>query len=165
MRFSFPGPRSSRTRAAAIVTVVIAVVVPAARATAPAPPAAAAATHDVSAAIEAAAREHRIPSVLLKGLAWAQSRWRQRDDAATPPAGAPGEPDGRVGLMGIPGAGRADVDRLRDDWRYNVEQGARALSLAWNRAPIIGNGRLEDWPQHPGVLVLRPGPLRHGPAG
>jgi hypothetical protein len=51
---------------------------------------------------------------------------------------------GRVGLLGVATAGRKDADRLRSDWRYNVEQGARALALAWDRAPIIGNGRLDD---------------------
>ena len=48
------------------------------------------------------------------------------------------------GILGVPAKGRADIEKLRSDWRYNVEQGARCLELMWNRAPILGNGRLED---------------------
>jgi len=94
---------------------------------------------EVARALEDAARAHRVPSVLLKGLAYHESGWRQfgLDGAAW-------EAEGRVGLLGVPIRDRSDADRLRSDWRYNVEQGTKALVLAWNRAPILGNGRLDD---------------------
>ena len=97
------------------------------------------ATAEVAVALEQAAREHRVPSVLLKGVAYSQSGWRQWEAA-----GKPLEADGRVGLMGVPLNDRADAERLRSDWRYNLEQGTKQLVLAWDRAPIIGNGRLDD---------------------
>lgn len=86
---------------------------------------------ELSAALDSSARSHRIPTVLLRGLAWKESR---------EPASRPD----RAGLLGVPTKGRTDVERLRADWRYNVEQGARQLELMWNRAPILGNGRLDD---------------------
>ena len=86
---------------------------------------------EVLAALDASARAHRIPTSLLRGLAWKESKEsRERPE--------------RVGLLGVPAKGRTDVEKLRTDWRYNVEQGARRLELMWNRAPILGNGKLED---------------------
>jgi hypothetical protein len=95
---------------------------------------------EIAAALDASARAHRIPTVLLKGLAWRMSGWRQWDAAGKTNE----QMSGRVGLLGVAAADRSDADRLRSDWRYNVEQGTKALALAWDRAPIIGNGRLED---------------------
>jgi hypothetical protein len=91
---------------------------------------------EIIAALDAAAKAHRIPSVVLRGLAWKESRWQP--DAP--------EHDGRVGLLGVPRKDRTDAEitRLRSDWRYNIAEGAKRLELMWNRAPILGNGRLED---------------------
>ena len=89
---------------------------------------------ELDAALEQAARAYRLPTVLLKALAWRESHWRQD---------RPRE-DGRVGVLGVPLAGRSDAAKLQGDWRYNVQEGARQLYLCWNRAPILGNGRLED---------------------
>jgi hypothetical protein len=91
---------------------------------------------EIATVLDAAARAHRIPSVVLRGLAWKESQWR---------TDAP-EHDGRVGLLGVQVKGRsaADVSRLKSDWRYNIAEGATRLELMWNRAPILGNGRLED---------------------
>lgn len=87
----------------------------------------------IRAALDEAAQTWRIPSALLHGLAWRVSRWKAAfDDGA------------RVGVLGVPIAGRSDVARLRSDWRYALDQGARHLYLCWNRAPILGNGVLED---------------------
>jgi hypothetical protein len=94
----------------------------------------------VSQELEACARANRVPSVLLKGLAWRQSHWRQWDTTGKVVESAPG----RVGLLGVAVGKRPDADRLRTDWRYNIQQGTKALVLAWDRAPIIGNGRLDD---------------------
>ncbi|MDX1931021.1 MAG: C39 family peptidase [Capsulimonadales bacterium] len=85
---------------------------------------------EIAAELEAAARAYRVPSVLLKGLAWKRSRWRQAD--------------GQVGILGVPVEGRKDADRLRDDWRYNLREGAKRLAWMFARSPIIGNGRQED---------------------
>ncbi len=93
----------------------------------------------IAAALDASARAHRVPTVLLRGLAFHESGWRQFDAA-----GQPREIGGRVGLLGVPIEQRKDADRLRTDWRYNVAQGTKTLVRAWNRAPILGNGRLDD---------------------
>ena len=95
---------------------------------------------DVSAALEAAAQKHRIPSVLLKSLAWRESGWQQIGETGTVV-----EPEkNHVGLLGVWDGDRDDAARLRSDWRYNIEEGAKQLELCWNRAPIIGNGHLDD---------------------
>jgi hypothetical protein len=96
---------------------------------------------EVATALEEASHANRIPTVLLKALAWQASGWRQWDEK-----GGVIEPrPEHVGLLGVwVGGKRVDAERLRTDWRYNVEQGAKQLALCWYRAPIIGNGRLED---------------------
>src|SRR5262249_35633251 len=79
---------------------------------------------------------NRVPVVLLEGLAWHESHWGQ----------TPGLEQGHVGLLGVPSAGRKDTDRLSSDWRYNIDEGTKALVLAWNRAPRVGvTGKLDDW--------------------
>jgi hypothetical protein len=93
---------------------------------------------EVGAALERAAHNRRVPSVLLKGLAWRQSGWRQFDAA-----GKPVEAGGRVGLLGVKPRDDADAARLRADWRYNVERGAADLAMAWERAPLVGVGHAE----------------------
>ncbi len=87
----------------------------------------------VRAALEAAAQHWRIPTALLLALAWHESRWQQSKRNTE-----------RVGVLGVATTGRSDVARLTSDWRYNINEGARQLYLCWNRAPILGNGRLED---------------------
>lgn len=89
---------------------------------------------ELDSALEQAAQTYRLPALLVKALAWHESRWQQDRRS----------PDGRVGVLGVPTAGRSDAARLQTDWRYNVQEGARQLYLCWNRAPILGNGRLED---------------------
>lgn len=95
---------------------------------------------DVNAALEAAAQAHRIPCALLKGLAWQASRWRQFDAKGETVVARPDH----VGLLGVWAGKRPDAERLKTDWRYNIEEGAKQLELCWYRAPIIGDGRLED---------------------
>ena len=69
---------------------------------------------DVSAEIEAAARRQRVPAILLKAIVWKESRWQF----------AP--------------------DNKRANWRDVIEQDAKRLAMAFFRAPIIGNGSLDD---------------------
>ncbi len=96
----------------------------------------------IAAELDRAAHVYRVPSVLLKGLAWRESGWRQFDSAGKPFAAG----EDRVGVLGVPVGKRADSERLRTDYRYNIEQGTRALVLAWNRAPLMCvSGRLDDW--------------------
>ena len=83
--------------------------------------------------LEAAAQRWRIPTALLKALAWHESRWQQSQRSAE-----------RVGVLGVPSIGRSDAARLALDLDYNINEGARLLYLCWNRAPILGNGRLEE---------------------
>ncbi|MBC8141554.1 MAG: C39 family peptidase [Armatimonadetes bacterium] len=86
----------------------------------------------------AVAREYRIPSVILCGLAWHASRFRQFGDGGKPVETAPG----RVGILSVPVETRADAERLRSDWRHNIREGAKLLVHAWNRAPLPGTSRL-----------------------
>jgi hypothetical protein len=95
---------------------------------------------EVARELAAQARAHRIPEVLLDGLAWRESAWRQWDSSGKALESAPGH----VGLLGVWAGGRADAARLRSDWRFNVAEGARQLEVCFIRAPIIGDGRLED---------------------
>ena len=83
--------------------------------------------------LDEAGRRWRIPTALLHALAWHESRWQQAHRTAE-----------RVGVLGVAVAGRTDSERLASDLRYNINEGARQLYLCWNRAPILGNGRLED---------------------
>lgn len=91
----------------------------------------------VAAMLDSAARKHRIPTVLLRGLAWHISQWQQKGKETL---------SGRVGIMAVPTANRTPevVERLKNDTQFNIEEGARLLELCWNRAPIIGNGHLDE---------------------
>jgi len=89
---------------------------------------------EIAAALEQAALTYRLPTVLLKALAWRESHWQQNAVRT----------EGRVGILGVPTADRTDAEKLKTDWRYNIDQGARLLYLCWNRAPILGNGRLDE---------------------
>ena len=138
MRFSFPQierlPCSCFLGASAVAAISL-LLTPACRAAAANP-----APGEVAAEIAAQARAHRIPEALLDGLAWRESGWRQCD-----PSGTIVEHDpGHIGFMGVWAGDRKDVGKLRLDWRYNIAQAARQLELCWFRAPIIGDGRLED---------------------
>ncbi len=93
---------------------------------------------EIRAELFAVARESRIPSAILCGLAWYGSRFRQFDAAGKPLETKPG----RVGVLSVPVEERADAVRLRSDWRYNVREGAKLLVHAWNRAPLPGTSRL-----------------------
>ncbi len=85
------------------------------------------------------ARENRIPSAILCGLAWKASRFQQFD----PQTGKPIENQpGRVGILSVPIEERTDAEKLRTDWKYNLREGAKLLVHAWNRAPLPGTSRL-----------------------
>lgn len=95
---------------------------------------------DVSAALQSAARRNRIPTAVLFSLAWRESNWRQWDEKGISIA-----PDSDpIGLLGVPGQGRDDRDRLKSDWRYNIDEGAKALAFAWNRASMMTTTTLDD---------------------
>ena len=69
--------------------------------------------------------EYRVPSVVLFGVAWHGSQFRQFDrDTAKP---------GRVGVLSVPVDGRADAARLRSDWRYNIREGAKLYDCLLRR--------------------------------
>ena len=92
---------------------------------------------ELDAAIAAASAEHGVPTEIIKGVAWQESgcqQWR---------------PDGRFvvnsvdcgyGMMQLTGATaeQFDVDRLKRDWRYNLDCGVRVLRQKWGRAERQG---------------------------
>ena len=91
-------------------------------------------SEEIAAALKEAAAANRIPSVLLEGLAWRESRWQPCVAQNRPVQSDPTH----IGLLGVPSEGRTDAARLGTDWRYNIQEGAKALALAWERAPLVG---------------------------
>lgn len=127
---------------AALTTAALSLVVPASAAFAGASSVRNPSREELASAIAETAQKDRIPTVLLEGLAWHESGWRQWDAVGKPVS----LDTGRVGLLGVSVEGRKDADRLRSDWRYNLDEGAKDLVLAWNRAPRLGiTGKLDDW--------------------
>ncbi|ABR46937.1 Lytic transglycosylase, catalytic [Alkaliphilus metalliredigens QYMF] len=97
--------------------------------------------------IEEVALEKNIPAVILKAIADKESKFRQFTDS-----GAPFVSNGNTGIMQVNRVhhGTYDVQRLREDLRYNIEAGADILQSKWDWSvvPTIGDGDpniVENW--------------------
>ncbi|SCY89774.1 S-layer homology domain-containing protein [Alkaliphilus peptidifermentans] len=98
--------------------------------------------------IEEVAKEKNIPSVILKAIAWKESRYQQFDSNGQPFVSA-----GNTGIMQINRVHKhLDQDKLRNDIRYNIEAGADVLLGRWYSTgriyPTIGDmdpNILENW--------------------
>ncbi len=99
----------------------------------------------------AAGKAHHIPPMILFGIAYQESGWRQFDANGNP---VTNPNDGGVGIMQITGAtaGPFDPNLLRTSISYNIDAGATVLEGKWASTPVIGDGngmvgreKLENW--------------------
>ncbi|GAB4073726.1 hypothetical protein GCM10028778_12290 [Barrientosiimonas marina] len=90
-----------------------------------------------------------IPPEILKAIAAHESNYRQFDDDGTPHT----SPDGGIGIMQVTPDNidmQVDRERLKTDWKYNINIGAQVLLNKWNLRylPDINQHEksvLEDW--------------------
>jgi putative cell wall-binding protein len=100
--------------------------------------------------LETIARAKKIPSLLLKAIAFRESSWRQWDSAGNPLLSAGDHP--AIGIMQIATYDDRDLEtvkRLKNDIDFNIETGADLLNQKFDDiVPRIGNGDrniLENW--------------------
>lgn len=104
---------------------------------------------EVEKLIEEIAKKRGIPSVILKSIAKIESSFQQFKKDGTPLASR----GGNVGIMQVQGRNSGlDLEKLKNDPRYNIEAGAEVLLAKWRLAneklPSIGNmdpNILEHW--------------------
>ena len=107
---------------------------------------------EVNAEIERLARNYDIPPVIIKHMAWKESDWEQYDmykgDVKT------GEDKGGTvgyGIMQItvnPEDPPPDIDDLKYDWKYNLEEGIKHLLGKWD----INVKGFTGWDADPAIL-------------
>ncbi|SNS48797.1 S-layer homology domain-containing protein [Anaerovirgula multivorans] len=103
---------------------------------------------EIETVIEEVAKEKNIPSVILKAIAWKESKYNQFDSNGTPFIS-----NGNTGIMQINRIHRhLDQEKLKYDLKYNIEAGANILLGRWNASgsiyPIVGDmdpNVLEHW--------------------
>jgi hypothetical protein len=82
--------------------------------------------------------EHGVPTEIIKAIAWRESgcqQWRANGTLVY------NKTDCGLGMMQLTGATAKafDVDKLKDDWRYNLESGIKVLNNKWARAQRRGH--------------------------
>lgn len=82
--------------------------------------------------------EHGVPTEIIKAIAWRESgcqQWRANGTFVY------NKTDCGLGMMQLTGATAKafDVDKLKDDWRYNLESGIKVLNNKWARAQRRGH--------------------------
>lgn len=106
-------------------------------------------SHDeIESIIEEVAKDKNIPSVILKAIAWKESKYNQFDSNGNPFVSY-----GNTGIMQINRVHRhLDQEKLKYDLKYNIEAGANILLGRWNASgsiyPAIGDmdpNVLEHW--------------------
>jgi Transglycosylase SLT domain. len=94
------------------------------------------------------AKKYNIPSVILMGIAYTESGWKQFDATGAPIIHTNTDGSIDIGIMQINSTGRSDLDRLKTDVFYNIEVGAKILDGKWKITPAIGDSDrniLENW--------------------
>ncbi|MGC8757499.1 MAG: stalk domain-containing protein [Caldisericaceae bacterium] len=94
------------------------------------------------------ALKYNIPSVVLMGIAYTESGWRQFDSSGNPIINYNSQTSFDIGIMQINSVGRSDIDKLKSDIFYNIEVGAKILDGKWKITPGIGDrdrNVLENW--------------------
>ena len=94
------------------------------------------------------AKKYNIPSVILMGIAYTESGWKQFDATGAPIIHTNTDGSIDIGIMQINSTGRSDLDRLKTDIFYNIEVGAKILDGKWKITPAIGDSDrniLENW--------------------
>ncbi|RMG09323.1 MAG: hypothetical protein D6731_19960 [Planctomycetota bacterium] len=92
---------------------------------------------DLDREIAALSAKHNVPTEVIKAIAWQESGCQQwRADGSF----VYNKTDCGLGMMQLTGATarQFDVERLKDDWRYNLECGVRVLTHKWARAQRQG---------------------------
>lgn len=106
-------------------------------------------THTIiRAKLKEAALEYNIPSVILMGIAYTESGWRQFDANGEPLIHYNTSGSFDIGIMQINSTGRSDIERLKTDIFYNIEIGAKILDGKWKITPGVGDrdrNVLENW--------------------
>ncbi|MGE0713182.1 MAG: hypothetical protein AB7N76_35460 [Planctomycetota bacterium] len=80
---------------------------------------------------------HQVPTEVIKAIAWRESNCQQwRADGSF----VHNKTDCGLGMMQLTGATakQFDVEKLKDDWRYNLECGVKVLVEKWQRAERKG---------------------------
>ena len=102
----------------------------------------------IRAKLKEMALKYNIPSVVLMGIAYTESGWRQFDASGNPVIHYNTSGSFDIGIMQINSVGRSDIDRLKTDIFYNIEIGAKILDNKWKITPGIGDrdrNVLENW--------------------
>ena len=115
---------------------------------------------DISISLTYWAQQYNIPPVLLKAIAWQESKgllpngqtgWRQFNLDGSPLIGFDKK---GIGIMQISDYDAADptqavyIDKVKNDYDFNIAEGARILNQKWRTVPKIGDGdrnKLENW--------------------
>lgn len=102
----------------------------------------------IRAKLKEMALKYNIPSVILMGIAYTESGWKQFDSSGNPVIHYNSSGSFDIGIMQINSVGRSDIDRLKTDIFYNIEIGAKILDGKWKITPGIGDrdrNVLENW--------------------
>jgi len=94
------------------------------------------------------ALKYNIPSVVLMGIAYTESGWRQFDSSGNTIINYNSQTSFDIGIMQINSVSRSDIDKLKTDIFYNIEVGAKILDGKWKITPGIGDrdrNVLENW--------------------
>ena len=94
------------------------------------------------------AKKYNIPSVILMGISYTESGWKQFDSAGNPVIHTNTDGSIDIGIMQINSNARSDLERLKQDVFYNIEIGAKILDGKWKITPAIGDSDrniLENW--------------------
>lgn len=100
--------------------------------------------------LETVAKEKKIPSVILKAIAFRESSWRQFDSKGNPLLGS-STAHPAIGMMQVASYSDTDPDtiaKLKNDLDFNIQMGADLLNEKWRMVPKIGDGdrnKLENW--------------------
>lgn len=102
----------------------------------------------IRAALKQAALKYNIPSVILTGIAYTESGWRQFDSSGNPIIHYNSSSSFDIGIMQINSVGRSDINKLETDIFYNIDIGAKILDGKWKITLGIGDrdrNVLENW--------------------
>lgn len=106
---------------------------------------------DISNRLTYWAQKYNIPPVLLKAIAWQESDWRQFNLDGSPLIGYDKK---GIGIMQISDYDATDptqtgyIGKVKNDYDFNIAEGARILNQKWRTVPKIGDGdrnKLENW--------------------
>src|SRR5438132_1519901 len=95
------------------------------------------APEEIAKAIDQLSAKHGVPTEIVKGVAFQESGVQQwRPDGSF----VHNVTDCGLGMMQLTGstADQFDVEKLKDDWKYNLEAGIKVLTQKWAKAQAEG---------------------------